>query len=298
MDADLPVGSRDNPFAPSATPSGTPPAVAAVPPDGGGGAASTGPVEPKWVPESEYNRLKAQVDSMAPLAQFAPLLSNPDVVARLTAAFVGAPQVTNAPAVPQADPRVAIRDAYKQRIDAALANGDASGAMALAAEQGEAMATARFEAELPGRAAPLLNATATNVIEGFYAQKRASEPQLFAAVESRLRAFVAQTPPAAMANLIQGNGLTAALETAYYQEVGKTYASAYGKAVTSGAIPGARPTPPNYGSTSNGPPGGLPRFDGADDADAADDAAFNKFAAERGISFKSGPNGAIIGELK
>lgn len=293
MDADLPVGSRDNPFAPSATPSGTPPAAVAALPDGGGGAPG-GPVEPKWVPEAQYLELKRTVDSMAPLAAFAPMLSDPNVVARLSAALAGAPQGTNAPAAPTVDPAAAVRERYQVRINQAIAEGDFAKSLNLASEQGAEIARAQYEVDLPQRAMPMLNATATNVIEGFYAQKRASEPQLFAAVEASLRQFVAQTPPAAMANLVQSNGLTAALETAYYKMVGETYASAYGKAVQSGAIPSARPAPPTYGSPSNGP---LPRFDAPADDDK-DDAEFNKFAAERGIVFKTGPNGAIIGELK
>jgi hypothetical protein len=268
-----------------------------------GGAGTPTPQEPRFVPEANYLELKSQVERLKPLESLAwvgEAMQNPEVRQRVTSALMGggAPMVEQ-PSTP--DPNIftgqveAIKAKYRPQTEAALAEGNLSKFGELSADMGAEIGALRSANDLRAAAGPLVTMTARNTIENFYSTKRQNSP-LFGKLESKLRAFVDQTPPSKLAELAQSGQLITAMEVAYQKIVTDTYEQAYNKASSEGRLDGSRQEPPRYNMGAAG--GGMPAPDTPTDDDK-DDIEFQKFMESRGVGFTvDAKTGAITGELR
>lgn len=282
-------GNDDDPFAPGAQ--AAPPVAAALP-------EGAPPLQtPGFVTEERFNALQAEQERLKPLAWIGEAIAaDPQMAARLRQAVFAAGAGAGAPTnVAPINPGAGALEALKAERDAKIQAGDFAGALDVTAKMGAAQARAEMLPEIMQAAGPMISLSGQNAIEAWYNAKRQSSP-MFKHVESKVRAFVAQTPPQALAGLVQSGQITAALENAYFKIVGESQEQAYNKAVQDGRIrPQAAQTPPPYAGGSAGPipSGGAPPAE-----DDADDKAFNEMAAAKGIKFTMGANGAMVGELR
>lgn len=283
----------NDPFADPSGGAGGPPVQASATPTPGG------PQEPKFVTESQYNEVKTELERLKPLENLRVIgeaLNDPGIRNRVMGVLYGTAgdyPTQGGPAAPAIDTQVAsVREKYAAQKKAALEAGDMMTFGALCSDEGAEIGRMQSAADLQRAAAPVLSMTANSAVESWIMNKRSSSA-LFAKVEDKFRALVAQTPPAKMAELAQSGLLTSALETGYQKIVTDIQESAYNRAAAEGKLNTTRPTPPPYGMAGAG--GGMPPPDTPDEDDK-DDTKFQQFMEERGVKFTVDKSGAIIGE--
>jgi hypothetical protein len=296
-------GTPGDPFATEPQGGTPPPAPAAgVPPAGAPPTidpATGQPVvtAPGFVAVDDFNRVKSELEAtraqVQPLAWIGEAMQrDPTLQGRIQQALfntgggAGAPPSVTPPAGPDPVAVAAERDRLMAPARAKLAAGDLEGAMGEMMTASATLAQASMRSQFEAAAGPALSLTAQNAIESFKNSKRAGPSgALFAKLEGRFAAFVAQTPPQVLAQLAQSGQLYAALEAGWKTVLADSYEQAYGKAVADGRItPQAPAAPPPYGSLASGGPG--PTAPVLTD-EAKDDAEFEKMAAARGIVLRN-----------
>lgn len=292
-------GAPGDPFAaePSAAPAGAPPSAA---PTGELNADGTPKLpQPGFVAIDDFNRVKTQLDTLAPLAELSwvgeAIRQNPELKQQLARAIFNNGGGAGAP--PAAPAAIAPPVFDMSAANAKIAAGDLAGALEEAAKAGAMVASATTQRQIDAAGQPLMALTAQNTIQGFMAAKLGGPGgTLFAKVQAKFAALVAQTPQNHLASLAASGQLIPTLETAYRNMLGELYEQGYSSAAASGRL-GAAPQPvPPYGAGHGGGP--TPNAGPVQSADEdKDDAEFVKWAREKGISF-TGNGNAIVGEVR